>query len=120
MTIERSSTHQERARTASDLDRLIDLESRLQDFLARARTHAGERVEAAQKEAGAIEERLGAELIAQERDLEAKIEREIATRIEALETQARNHAQRFEGVSEATIQELAETIVERLARGGAG
>ena len=120
MSTEPSSTRQERGESTSDLDRLIDLESRLQDFLARARIRAGERLEEARRNAEAIEKGLSAELITRQRDLEAKIEREVAAGTDTLETQARNRAQRFEAVSETTIQELAAKIVERLARGGAG
>lgn len=117
MTIERSSTHQERGGTESDLDRLIDLESRLQGFLAKARARAAERLEAARIDAAAIEDRLDTRLATRERELEARIEREVASRTAALEAQSQRRAKRYDAISEETVQALASKVLERLARG---
>lgn len=120
MTIERSSTHQESGGAASDLDRLIELESRLQEFLAGARSRAAQRLEAASRAAQAIHGRLATDLAAEERALEARIESEVTAGAAALEALSRSRAGRYEAISEETIQKLASKVLDRLARGGPG
>ncbi len=112
-----SSTREERDRPGSDLDRLIDLESKLKVFLAAARTRAAERVEAARREAEARGRGLGEELARRERELEARIEDEVAATTASFQARARARVKRFDEVPEERIQRLAREILERLARG---
>lgn len=117
MSTDPSSTREERDRPGSDLDRLIDLESKLKVFLAAARTRAAERVEAARREAEARGRGLGEELARRERELEARIEDEVAATTASFQARARARVKRFDEVPEERIQRLAREILERLARG---
>ncbi|HKI87214.1 MAG TPA: hypothetical protein VKA53_10785, partial [Thermoanaerobaculia bacterium] len=115
-----ASTSKDREAQTSDLDRLIDLESKLQGFLSAARARAAARVEAARKRAETIEGRLTQELAARESDLAARIQREAREQSAATRTRARARAERFDGISEARIDELAAEIVRLLVRGEPG
>ena len=113
----RSLSHAPASPNGGDLGRLLETEARLEESLGAARAEAARLVAEAEGAAQSREAALDAELDALGRRLEAEIaaQRDAAQRDVA--AAAQREAERFDGVSDRRIGELARRVVERLLEG---
>lgn len=103
----------------SDLARLLDTESRLEELLRRAREEAARLVAEAHSAAQAREAALAAELDAAAQRLEAEIASERARAAQEIAAATRREAERFDRVTAERIGELAHFVLAAVIRGEA-
>jgi len=97
-----------------DLERLFELEQRLEARLADARREAERLVADAEAAATARARALEAELVAAASALDSSIQAEREQREREIAAAAAQDAARFESVSPGRVRTLAQLVVERL------
>src|SRR5687768_4939204 len=97
-----------------DLERLLELEQRLETLLAQARHDAARLVQEAEAASTARDSAVESELIAATAALEARIEREREQREQEVTAAAAQQAARYDQVTGPAIERFAALVVERL------
>jgi F0F1-type ATP synthase membrane subunit b/b' len=96
------------------LSRLLQTEDELEAMLKDARREAKELVEAAQAAADERFRRFESQLEEEDRQLQDRIAGERDRTIDSIREEARQEAERLDGLDDATITELAHYIVDLL------
>jgi F0F1-type ATP synthase membrane subunit b/b' len=105
---------QQSAEAETKLARLLETETELDTMLEDARARAGEIVNAANERAAQRLGELEAELVQQDRELRERIAREQDDAIAAIRAESKRQTERFDGISDDGIAEVARTILDRL------
>jgi vacuolar-type H+-ATPase subunit H len=96
------------------LDALLQLERRIEAEIGAARAEAERRIESAREAAHRLESDAGGSLEAALAALRDSIDRETAAAIEREQREARAEADRYSGLDEEAIAQLARTVVARI------
>jgi vacuolar-type H+-ATPase subunit H len=99
------------------LGELIEVEERIEAEVAEAEAEAERLVEAARRDARALEQDESTPLEEALGALRASIEKECAVSVRALAEQAEAEVERYRGADEATLRRLAQWVASRVARG---
>lgn len=104
-------------RPVEDLERLLEVEQRLETLLAQARRDAARLVQDAETAGAARDRAVEAEVIAATSALDARIQADRERREQDVAAAALRDATRYDQVPVETIARLARLVVERLLAG---
>jgi vacuolar-type H+-ATPase subunit H len=109
--------HRDQSPVEGALGELIEVEERIEAEVAEAEAEAERLVEAARRDARALEQDGSTPLEEALGALRASIEKECAVSVRALAEQAEADVERYRGADEATLRRLAQWAASRVARG---
>lgn len=106
------------AQRASQLDELLECERELARLLTAARSEAREIVERVRAEAIEAAAEVEASLASEAAGERQRAREESRSRIESVSAEARNHASRYDDLSDADVERLADFVFRRLLGAG--